>query len=530
MKSAILSILSIFIALLVLAGCAAPLPASPAPAAPIPTATRTAPPTPAPALPIAPAPAPPSAAAPGLMATRITPPSPTAPPPAPPAPPSNRTQYRLWASLDYAAHTLVVTQTLVYTNSTPENLPALPLVIEARRYPRTFTLRSVSDALDHPLPHYHWDGNTLWLSLPTDLAPGQSTRLRLAYSLALSDAARLPQLRPYPLGYTAQQANFGDWYPFVPPYAAGRGWLIHPPALYGETLVYDLADLDVSIRRPPGQERLTVAAPAPARRDGEWLRYHHSAARSFAWSVSPFYEVLTQTVDLPTGGPPVIVASYHFAPHAQAAQSLLTSTAAALQVYSRLFGPYPHPWLSAVQADFIDGMEYDGLYFLSTDFYNWHQPGPQDFLAALAAHETAHQWFGGLVGSDQALQPWLDEALCTYSEALYYEQTDPAALEWWWTYRVDYYDPQGWVDQAVYAAPQWAGQYRAYRDPVYLRGAIFMRELRAALGDPAFFAALGEYVRQNAYRQAAAADLLSSLRAHAAQDLDPLLAEYLQNP
>jgi len=102
--------------------------------------------------------------------------------------------------------------------------------------------------------------------------------------------------------------------------------------------------------------------------------------------------------------------------------------AKALPLYSRLWGSYPHPMFTGVQADFLDGMEYDGLYFLSTDYYNWHKDSQEDFLVALAAHETAHQWFSALVGNDQALQPWLDEALCTYSEVLYYENLYPQAL------------------------------------------------------------------------------------------------------
>ena len=35
-----------------------------------------------------------------------------------------------------------------------------------------------------------------------------------------------------------------------------------------------------------------------------------------------------------------------------------------------------------------------------------------------ASHEVAHLWFYGLVGDDQARDPWLDEAFATYAEAL----------------------------------------------------------------------------------------------------------------
>ena len=86
-----------------------------------------------------------------------------------------------------------------------------------------------------------------------------------------------------------------------------------------------------------------------------------------------------------------------------------------------------------VEADFLDGMEYDGLYFLSKGFYNLYSGGPADYLTAIAAHETSHQWWYSAIGNDQALEPWLDEALATYSERLFYENLHPEGLVWWWT-------------------------------------------------------------------------------------------------
>jgi aminopeptidase N len=179
-----------------------------------------------------------------------------------------------------------------------------------------------------------------------------------------------------------------------------------------------------------------------------------------------------------------------------------------------------------VEADFLDGMEYDGLYFLSNGFYNLYQGTPGEYLVAIAAHETAHQWFYALVGNDQALEPWLDEALCTYSERLYYEHYFPEALDWWWTYRVRYYHPSGWVDGSIYT-PQ---GYRAYRDAVYLHGAEFLEELRSLVGEPAFFAWLQHYVTQYAYQIASANDLFSVLYQQTSTDIIPLLSEYFQAP
>ena len=40
-------------------------------------------------------------------------------------------------------------------------------------------------------------------------------------------------------GYTAQQVNLVDWYPFIVPYMAGKGWVLHNPWYYGEHLTFE---------------------------------------------------------------------------------------------------------------------------------------------------------------------------------------------------------------------------------------------------------------------------------------------------
>jgi aminopeptidase N len=177
-----------------------------------------------------------------------------------------------------------------------------------------------------------------------------------------------------------------------------------------------------------------------------------------------------------------------------------------------------------VEADFLDGMEYDGLYFLSNGFYNLYQGIPGDYLVTIAAHETAHQWFYARVANDQALEPWLDEALCTYSERLYYENLYPDTLPWWWDYRVNYYEPQGAVDGPIYNP---AG-YRPYRDAIYLNGAVFLEELRKQVGDEAFFAFLKDYVGQMSGKIATRGDFFRILGEHSGVDIAPLLDRFFQ--
>jgi aminopeptidase N len=183
-----------------------------------------------------------------------------------------------------------------------------------------------------------------------------------------------------------------------------------------------------------------------------------------------------------------------------------------------------------VQADFVDGMEYSGLYFLSKDYYNWYRGGEAQLLSAIAAHETAHQWWYGLVGNDQALEPWLDEALCTYSERIYYEQAGQEALDWWWAYRINYFEPHGKIDLSIYDAQGEYKGYRNYRDVVYLNGAKFFEELRQLVGEEVFFEFLRDYRERNAYRLATRQTFFEILELHATADLDPLIEKYFKAP
>ncbi|MBL0347311.1 hypothetical protein [Candidatus Villigracilis affinis] len=88
---------------------------------------------------------------------------------------------------------------------------------------------------------------------------------------------------------------------------------------------------------------------------------------------------------------------------------MLTS-AQAIQVFSQMFGLYPHKTLSIVIADFQDSMEFSALYFHSRSFYNLYDGSPQSYLITVAAHETGHQWWFDQVANDQAQEPWLDES------------------------------------------------------------------------------------------------------------------------
>ena len=439
--------------------------------------------------------------------------------PIPPARPP-RPQYHLSARLDYNLKLLKVDEQVTYTNTASLPIPDLTLDVEPNLYVGAFQMESLLWGDGTKVISYTLEYNRLWIGLPQPLPPETAVSLSLSYKLALpaippSDGS----VKPQPFGYTSRQTNLVDWYAFFPPYQAESGWQIHGPWYYGEHQVYEEGDFDVEIQVTNAPTGATIAASGLPEKEGDIQRYRLAGERSFAWSIGPEYKVISQTVGA------VTVLSYAFPYDVKAGQQALKDTAAALTLYSRLFGPYPHPSLSVVEADFRDGMEYDGLVFLSYGFYNLYDGTPKGYLTAIAAHETAHQWWFGLVGNDQLKEPWLDEAMATYSERLFYENVYPEYLDWWWTTRVNFYQPQGLINLPVHA---YSG-YEAYRNAVYLHGAQFLEDLRKKTGDPAFFAFLKDYVARYSQRQATADDFFAVLSEHTQVDISDLMQKYF-NP
>jgi hypothetical protein len=430
------------------------------------------------------------------------------------APAAPRSKYSLKVGFDYARHQLAVDETVTYFNHSPESIPNLVLVVEANRSSGVFQLNSVTWVDGTAVAQSTLKGASLTVALPHPLAPGNSVTLILNYQL------NLPQ-RTAILGWDARQTNLGDWYPFVPYYQSGTGWLVYSPTGLGEHLAYDIADYEVEIIPADPKINLIISASAQPEGDAQTgYRFQLAAARSFAWSASQSMVVLTGTA-----GQVKLFASV-FPEDQTAGEAALKTMGQAVQTYSDLFGEYDHPSLTMVEANFFDGMEYDGLVFLDQNYFKNYTGSPEGYLVTLSAHETAHQWWYGLVGNDQAMEPWLDETLSTYSELLFYQRQYPGEVDWWWNYRVNRFAPQGWVNSTIYDYDA----FRPYVNAVYLRGVQFMQKLREQLGDEVFLAFLKDYATRYRHAWVSGADFFNVLGDHTQQNLDSLIGDYFKKP
>jgi hypothetical protein len=421
---------------------------------------------------------------------------------------SGRTNYILYATLDFANHSVAVEETIRYYNQTSAALSDIVLSVQPNRYSNCFALTSLSQD-NAALTTYNLNGQRLTINLPQALQSGTASTFALTFNLAL------PYKRSDDLfGYDSNQVNLNNWYPFIVPYSGG--WLLHDPMPFGEHLVYDSSDIELNLKTDAG---VTVAASAPGEANGEWTRYRLYGARTFVLSASDEFLVSESAVG------PVLIRSYFFNGYQGAGEGILNASVQAVGLYAVKFAPYPYESLSVVQTDIHDGQEYDGLVFLSSDFYSQYGGSNRSNLVTIGVHEISHQWWFGLVGNDQALEPWLDEAMAVYSERIFYEFTNAANnLDWWWAFRVNYFKPSGYVDTSIYNA----GTFRSYVNAVYLDGAYFMEAFRTRLGEDNFYRFLKDYAARYSRSRVTGSDFFAVAREHTDKDLSDLIGKYFQ--
>jgi hypothetical protein len=475
--------------------------------------------------------------------TETTPPSTTAAPTEPALPAGTETptptqtpalprpQYVIDMQMNYASKAADVDQIISYPNWTGETLNNLVLAVEPNLWSGGFTLKSVS-VDDQPVTNFTIENlsQRLEIPLPQPLEPGRTANVKLNYGLVLPAMQAYinasNDIRPQIYGYSEKQVNFVDWYPMIVPYQPGQGWILHNPWFYGEHLVYDLADFDVTVTFTDGANPQIAASGAEVDapltgtpEPGKPRRFTLEQARTFALSMSDYFKVATRQVG------DITFYSYYFGAYDAPGEAMLQTTVEALNTFSEKFGPYRHKTMTAVQGDFNDGMEYSGLYFISRDYFNLYDNTPKNYLVIIAAHETAHQWWFDSVANDQAMEPWLDEALATYSEHIYYETVYPELVDWWWGYRYFEFQKAGYVDTPIYDG----GGQRPYWDKVYLTGARFFEDLRKQVGDEIFFKFLKDYYTQFVGKRATGADFFRIFHETTAADITELMVKYFQN-
>jgi aminopeptidase N len=180
--------------------------------------------------------------------------------------------------------------------------------------------------------------------------------------------------------------------------------------------------------------------------------------------------------------------------------AMLDGAADAFKSYEARLGAYPHKVFKVVQSAGAFGMESPGLIWIPTGVNRSN-------LRYLTAHETAHQWFYGIVGNDQAREPFTDEAaadfMARYVTGL--KRSSRCAA--------------GRLDLSIYKYTT-----NCYYEKVYIQGGNILDSARKRMGSTAFWAAMRGYVSAHRFGLSSTKALLQALDDGTPKDLSTLFA------
>lgn len=491
-------------------------------------------------------------------------------------------RYIIDARYDAARHVIHGEQTMIWRNHSDVALESMPLhlYLNAFRSGSTF-LQESEETLDaeeqgsieletllidgvDALPSLRYiapdDGNradrTLAeIQLPRPLSPGESITVETRFE------SRLPMVYAR-TGWSDDFVFAGQWYPkpAVLETAGTRNRAatgFTPHQFHADSEFYaEFADYDVTLDTPAewilgATGRRTTNAVTGERRKTRWLAHN---VHDFAWSASPdFIERVyrfSPARDVP--GPwrtsaatllgvsagsleilPVEVTLLMQPDNEGMAERYRDAVFATLAWAGLRLGPYRWRHLTVIDpppgALEAGGMEYPMLVTALTHPVQsmWPLASMSRLPEVVVAHEVAHQWFYGMIATNEFEEPWLDEGLTTWleSEILDAMQVQgvfrlpplpamtPESLN-----RLGFLqaDEQN-IDPIVRNAWQFAPDAYGYNS--YQRAGLAVLQIEGVVGEAKFAQAMRAYAERFAFRHPATDDFLSTVQQVAGVDL-----------
>jgi len=353
-----------------------------------------------------------------------------------------RVDYQIDVKLDTASKTLDAFMVFDYYNNSPDTLEFIWMQLfpnafktdrtafseqyllhgetdfyfssdEERGYIHRLNFESEGRTLqvsDHP---QHIDIIKLHLNEP--LLPGNSVRISTPFRV------KLPKLFSR-MGVMGPEYAITHWYP-VPAMYDKEGWHPMPYLNLGEYYA-PFGKWTVNITVP---ESMKVAATGRliAEEKGEisehqgslsgykTLQFSQDSVHAFAWFASDEYIVHNDTLKLPSGRI-IDVYVYRF-PNSHASwDKAMEFAKSALWFRSVVLGEYPYA-IATVVAGYDDGgggMEYPTITRLGSS-------GNERLLDYVIEHELGHNWFYGILATNERQHPWMDEGMNSYYDNRY---------------------------------------------------------------------------------------------------------------
>ena len=348
--------------------------------------------------------------------------------------------YNIDATYDPKSHTLEATEILTYKNLTGQPLSVFPfhLYLNAFQPNSTFTREAHRDYRDEewkssyfgaievkklevggqgdltaklqfasPDDHNPGDRTVAQVQLSRAVAPGETVEFRIQFH------DRLPEVVAR-TGYKGTFTMGAQWFPKVGVWWHGA-WNCHQ---FHETTEFfaDFGVFDVKLTLPKDQivGATGVQTSSVTNSNGtKTLTFHAEDVHDFAWTADPRYKVFEDTFIGSAGA--VHIRTLMQPENAAQGPRYNVIAKHTMELFDRWYGPYPYEELTIVDPASIraGGMEYPTLITADTAWYM-----PDSFLVpeTVVAHEFGHQYWYGMVATNEFEEAWLDEGINTYSE------------------------------------------------------------------------------------------------------------------
>ncbi len=150
------------------------------------------------------------------------------------------------------------------------------------------------------------------------------------------------------------------------------------------------------------------------------LRFTENNIHDFAWFADKRFHILKGevTCHIPDGklipGLILLMMKQNYG------QNAIEYINDAVYYYSLWYGDYPYNNCTAVNAPIAagGGMEYPTITVISNS-------GRAMALEMVIMHEVGHNWFYGILGSNERAYAWMDEGINTFSEMRYFDKKYP---------------------------------------------------------------------------------------------------------
>lgn len=466
--------------------------------------------------------------------------------------------YVIDAQLNAARHQIAATETVIWTNPGTTTVDRLPfhLYLNAFKNERTLFWRTshgqmrgvrasdsswgwidinsvTVDGAEQVAKLHGPDGladDETVIELPLDqpLGPGQTIAVRFRFTAQLPEAfART--------GYKGEFHMVAQWFPKIGVRTGPEGaehWDC-PAHQANAEFFADFGTYDVTLTVPntfavAATGILTAATDAPG--GTRVLVYRAEDVHDFTWMADPYMRELKGIATLEDGV--VQVSVWHRPEQAAFARRHLQAGIGAIETFSRHYVPYPWSQLTIVDppvdaAMAVGGMEYQTLVTTAGDTV-FARPGIY-FPEYITVHEIGHNWFQGMLASNEPREPWLDEGINEWADArvlneLYGARTSAVNA---FGFQAEHAALRIAIANDLHALPTpIAAPASDFADPNAYAEAVYDGTLRALttlerqVGATKFAAAMQAYAKAFAFRHPTERDFVTALETHLGERLD----------